>query len=102
VFSFVRWLPLSLVVMVGVGMGFMLIANTTNALVQTLLEDRLRGRVMGVYTLVFFGAMPIGSLLAGTLAARIGEPLTIIFSAVTLLTFSVLMIWRWPAIRALE
>jgi MFS family permease len=102
VFSFIRWLPLALVVMVGVGMGFMLIANTTNALVQTLLEDRLRGRVMGVYTLIFFGAMPIGSLLVGTLAARIGEPLTVIICGVTLLVFSLFMIWRWPAIRLLE
>jgi hypothetical protein len=71
-FSFIHWLPLSLLVMVGMGLGFMLAANTTNALVQTQVQDELRGRVMGVYTLIFFGAMPVGSLLAGLLASRLG------------------------------
>lgn len=88
--------------MVGVGLGFMLAANTTNALVQTLVQDDLRGRVMGVYTLVFFGAMPIGSLLAGALASRIGEPITVILSAVALLVFAILVWLMFPMICKLE
>jgi len=88
--------------MVGVGLAFMLVANTTNALVQTQVQDELRGRVMGVYTLVFFGAMPIGSLLAGLLASRLGEPPTVMLSAAGLLVF-VLLVWLlFPTLRKLE
>jgi MFS family permease len=102
VFSQMRALSFSLLAIVGVGLGFMLVANTTNALVQTQVHDELRGRVMGVYTLIFFGAMPVGSLLAGTLASRLGEPTTVILSAVALLVF-VLLVWLFfPAIRKLE
>jgi MFS family permease len=102
IFSFIHWLPLSLLAMVGMGLGFMLAANTTNALVQTQVQDELRGRVMGVYTLIFFGAMPVGSLLAGTLASHLGEPVTIILSAVLLLLFTLLVLLFFPALRRLE
>ncbi len=101
-FSFVRWLPLSLLAMVGMGLGFMLAANTTNALVQTQVQDELRGRVMGVYTLIFFGAMPVGALLAGTLASRLGEPVTVSLCAVLLLVFTLLIMLFFPALRRLE
>jgi MFS family permease len=101
-FAFIRWIPLSLLAMVGIGLGFMLIVNTTNALVQTLVQDQLRGRVMGVYTLIFFGAMPVGSLLAGSLASRLGEPLTVTLSAVAMLIFSLLIFLFFPAMRRLE
>ncbi len=84
-FAFIRWLPLSLLVMIGVGWGFMMITNNANTIVQSLVPDELRGRVMGVYILVFFGSMPLGSLLAGVLAARIGEPLSLMIGALVLL-----------------
>lgn len=102
IFSFMHWLPYSLLTMVGVGLGFMLVANTTNALVQTQVQDELRGRVMGVYTLVFFGAMPIGSLLAGSLASRVGEPVTVVLSSVGLLIFAFLVLLKFPRLRKLE
>ncbi len=70
IFAWLRWLPLSLVTLVGVGWGFMMVLNNSQAIVQSLVPDNLRGRVMGVYTLIFFGSMPIGSLLAGSLAAN--------------------------------
>jgi MFS family permease len=98
-FAWIRWLPLSLVTLMGVGWGFMMVTNNSQAIVQSLVSDRLRGRVMGVYTLVFFGSMPIGSLLAGTVAERIGEPLTVMLSAAFLL---ILAIGAWiflPDIR---
>jgi fucose permease len=57
---------------------------------------------MGVYTLVFFGASPIGSLMAGTLAARIGEPVTVILSAVLLLIYAGMVWWLSPGFRRLE
>lgn len=102
IFSQMRQLTFSLIAVVGVGLGFMLVANITNALVQTLVPDQLRGRVMGVYTLIFFGAMPFGSLLAGTLASRLGEPVTVILSASALLLFVLLVFLFFPTLRKLE
>jgi MFS family permease len=99
VITFIRWLPLSLVTLLVVGWGFMMVLNNSQAIVQSLVSDRLRGRVMGVYTLVFFGSMPIGSLLAGTLAEKIGEPLTVILGAGLLLVMAIAAWLFLPDIR---
>lgn len=101
-FALVRWLPLSLLALVGVGWSFMILFNTANALIQTLVADELRGRVMAIYSLTFFGAMPIGGLLAGLVASRIGEPDTVILGALISLAFAGLVWLRVPGLRALE
>lgn len=101
VFSVITWTPLSLLVLVGVGLGQMLLWNMLNTLIQTLVNDDLRGRVMGWYSLTFFGAMPIGALLAGGMADAIGEPTTVVITAVITLVFALLLVWRMPQIRAL-
>ena len=102
IFASVHWLPFSMAALVGCGWGFMTLANTTNAMVQTYVNDELRGRVMGIYTLIFFGAMPLGSLLAGIMASWIGEPMTIALNALVLLDFAML-IWLFkPNMRKLE
>jgi MFS family permease len=88
VFAWIRWLPLSLITLVVVGWGFMMVMNNSQAIVQSLVPDSLRGRVMGVYTLIFFGAMPLGSLLAGGAAEWIGEPLTVTIGAAILLVLA--------------
>jgi MFS family permease len=102
VFSFTRVLPVSLGVLVLVGLSFMILMNMSNALVQTHAPDELRGRVMGIYTLTFFGIMPLGSLLNGTLATRIGEPLTVTINAIFMLAFSTVIFLLVPRVRALE
>jgi MFS family permease len=99
VFAWIRWLPLSLVTLLGVGWSFMMVTNNSQAIVHSLISDRLRGRVMGVYTLVFFGSMPIGSLLAGTVAERIGEPLTVMLGAAFLLIMAIAAWIFLPDIR---
>jgi MFS family permease len=99
VFTAMRWLPLSLLTLVGVGWGFLVFANSANALVQNVVPDELRGRVMSIYTLAFFGLMPVGSLLAGALAAGIGEPLTVAIGALVLLVFSG---WVWVKVPELR
>ncbi len=99
IFAWVRWLPLSLFTLVGVGWGFMLVVNNSQAIVQSLVSDRLRGRVMGVYTLIFFGSMPLGSLLSGALAQRFGEPLTVGSGAVALFIFALIAWFFLPEIR---
>jgi len=102
IFSWLRILPLSLVALFGVGWSFILVANNSNAIVQTLVPDSLRGRVMSIYTLVFFSTMPLGSLFAGFTAERIGAPLTAMISSIVLLILSVGVYIFIPAIRAEE
>jgi len=80
-FSFVRRLPLSLVVLVGTGIANIFIFNLANALVQTLVRDDLRGRVMGIYSLTFFGFLPVGALWIGTMAERFGETAAVMMNA---------------------
>jgi MFS family permease len=99
IFAWIRWLPLSLMTLLGVGWGFMMILNNSQAIVQSLVSDRLRGRVMGVYTLVLFGSMPIGSILAGYLAEKIGEPLTVMLGAALLMVLAVAAWMFLPDIR---
>jgi len=101
VFTVVQGLPLSLAMLVGVGWGGMVLFNMANALVQSNVSDELRGRVMAIYTLTFFGGMPLGALWAGTLARFIGPPMTVMISGVITLTFAVLLWVTTPRLRRL-
>lgn len=102
VFSFVRWLPLSLIVLIGIGAASLLILNVVNGLVQTLVSDEFRGRVMGIYSISFFGFMPLGALLIGAFAEHLGEPMAIIINAVVLLLFATLIFFLVPKLRTLH
>lgn len=102
VFAATRWLPLSLVAMMGVGWGVIVLFNLANSLVQILVPDELRGRVISIYTLNFFGLMPIGALLAGAVAEAAGEPAAVTMSALIALAFALFLWWRAPGLRALE
>src|SRR5262249_8071970 len=73
--SRVVWLSLPLLVVVGFSM--MPRTAATNTILQTILEERMRGRVMSFYTMAVMGTAPFGSLIAGALAGRIGAPWTI-------------------------
>jgi MFS family permease len=98
-FALVRWFPLALVVLVGAGFSVILIFNLSNALIQSLVEDRLRGRVMSIYSLTFFGFMPIGSLWIGQAAQRLGEPWAVAVNAAALLAVT-LAVWAGtPSLR---
>lgn len=99
IFAWVRWLPLSVVLLVGMGWSFMMVVNNNNAMLQSEVPDNLRGRVMGVYTLVFFGSMPLGSLFAGTVAEKIGEPLTVMLGAGVLMGCAIAAWFFLPVIR---
>ncbi len=102
IFTWVRWLPLSLLTLAGVGAALILVVNLANALVQILLPDQLRGRVMGIYTFTFLGIMPIGGLLAGAIAEHLGGPITIAFSSLILLGFATIVWIGVPKLRTLE
>ena len=79
-FSFSRWLWLSLPLMFVTGMGMMQQMAATNTILQTIVDEEKRGRVMSYYTMAFVGMAPFGSLLAGAVAARIGAPHTLLIS----------------------
>jgi MFS family permease len=76
-FSISRIFWLSVALLVPMGYGLMLQLSSTNTLIQAMVPDRLRGRTMAVYAMMFMGMAPIGSLLAGALASHIGAPLTV-------------------------
>jgi MFS family permease len=76
-FSFSRSLWVALPLLLLTGLGFMVQMASSNTLIQTLVEDDKRGRVMSFYTMAFMGTTPFGSLLAGALAHRIGTPYTL-------------------------
>jgi MFS family permease len=76
-FGLSHWLWLSLLLMVFVGFGLMQCASACNTIVQSIVTDDKRARVMSYYTMAFFGAAPFGCLLAGVLAHRIGAPHTV-------------------------
>ena len=100
--SHVLWL--SLVLMVVVGFGLIQAAAVCNTIVQSLVPDDMRARVMGYYTMAFFGAAPFGSLMAGALAQHIGAPHTVMltgtFCIVGAAWFSMQLPKLRPAMRA--
>ena len=77
VFTYTSSLWLALPMLFLVGMGTMLSAASTNTVLQTIVEDRMRARVMSIYMMSFLGVTPIGALLAGMLAESIGPPATL-------------------------
>jgi MFS family permease len=102
VFASLRSTPLALAALVGVGASLILFYSLANTLVQTIADDALRGRVMGVYSFTFFGFLPIGALLAGTAAEALTEPWTVAAGAGVILVCAVVMQLLYPGLRRLE
>lgn len=101
-FSRMRALPLSLLAIAASGAALITIYNLCNSLIQTMVEDRLRGRVMGFYTLVFMGLLPVGSLLVGQVAAHIGAVTTVTLCS-GLTAACAVAVWALsPRVRALQ
>jgi MFS family permease len=101
-FSLVRWLPLSLAVLIGTGVAVIFIFNLANALIQTLVRDELRGRVMGLYSLTFFGFLPVGALWIGTMAERFGETAAVLMNAGIMLVLCTAIALSVPELRRLK
>ena len=92
---------LTLAVMPVIGLGLMVQMASTNTVLQTITDDDKRGRVMSFYSLAFMGMVPLGSLLAGSLAHSIGAPLTVILGGSCCIAGSIGFGWRLPALREL-
>ena len=95
--SHVLWL--SLLLMLFTGFGMMQGLTASNTIIQTLVPEDKRGRVMSYYTVAFVGMAPFGSLMAGGLAHAIGAPHTVIFSGVACIAGS---LWFWSRIKVIR
>ncbi len=100
-FSFTSIYPLSLVLALGLGVGFMIEFTIINTLLQTRVEDQLRGRVMALYTITFFGFAPFGNLAVGALSERIGLSYAIALFAIIGLALSLIVMRKIPQIKDL-
>jgi len=101
-FAWSRTLPLSLAMGFLSGFGLILYVATTNTLIQITTEDRYRGRVMSLYTLMFVGTAPIGALVSGSVAQRFGAPVATSVSALVLLGGALWMMRRLRVLAARE
>jgi len=81
-FSFTKTFSLALLFLFAAGFGMLLFFSTSNTLLQTIVPDEMRGRVMGVWSLVFGAMIPLGSLEAGAVAHWLGTALAIAFGAI--------------------
>lgn len=98
-FAFSRSTWLSLIILIFAGFGMMLQIASSNTLIQTIVDDDKRGRVMSLYTMSFMGMAPFGSLLAGALAGRIGATQTVLFGGLCCLAGSMYFLLRLPAFK---
>jgi MFS family permease len=87
--------------MVFAGFGLIQSASVSNTVIQSLVPEDKRARVMSYYTMAFFGAAPFGSLFAGALAHRIGAPHTVIVTGAFCVAGSLWFTFELPKIRAL-
>jgi MFS family permease len=99
-FGLSKFFWLSMLLMLVCGFGMMQQMAASNTIIQTVVDDRKRGRVMSFYTVAFVGMAPFGSLLAGALAHAIGAPLTVIFSGACCLAGAAWFSTQRSAIRA--
>jgi MFS family permease len=98
-FSQSRWYLASLCVLVPMGFSMMTQMASSNTLIQVMVPDRLRGRIMGVYSIVFMGMAPLGSLLCGALAERIGAQETLTIGGAIAVCGAILFAINLPKIR---
>lgn len=100
VFALSPWLPLSLAALAVAGFGVVVNGMSVSTMLQTIVDDRMRGRIMGIFSMAFLGMYPLGSLAGGALAEVIGAPYTMAIGG-GLCTIAALLLWRrMPALRA--
>ena len=93
-FAWARYLPLSMLLLAGLGASALIAVNATNALLQQSVPDAWRGRVIALYSMSFAGTAPIGGLLAGTLAERVGLAATLTLNGALIVAAGLFGRWR--------
>ena len=99
-FSQSRAIWLSAILLIPVGFSMQLQMSGTNTLLQAMVPNRLRGRLMSMFVMMFLGMAPVGSLLAGGLAKFFGAPMTVALGGVACLVGAALFWRKLPALRA--
>jgi MFS family permease len=94
-----QWVWLSVAFLLAVGAGMVISMGASNTILQTVVDEDKRGRVMGFYAMAFFGMAPFGSLAAGALAERFGAPATVLGCGVATLIGSALFARKLPELR---
>lgn len=98
-FSHAPSIPVSMALLLIAGFGMIVQIASSNTILQTLVEDDKRGRVMSIYTTALVGVAPIGSLSMGSLASHIGAPNAIAIGGFFCIVGSVLFAWKLPSLR---
>jgi MFS family permease len=100
VFSLSRWMWLSVLLLLPIGFTMMVQISSSNTLIQTMVPNALRGRVMSVYSMMFMGVAPFGALVAGWAADRIGAPRTVLIGGLMCVAAAAIFRWSLPRLRA--
>src|SRR5271167_2724259 len=98
-FSFSKSFWLSVALLIPVGYSVMLEMSGSNTLIQSMVPDELRGRAMAMYTMMFMGMAPIGSLLSGELAGAIGASRTAALGGLGAIAGGIAFVRHWPTLR---
>lgn len=99
-FGMSHTLWLSLILLVFAGFGLILTNSVSNTIIQSLVSEDKRARVMSYYMMAFFGAAPLGSLLAGTLAQKIGAPHTVMLTGLCCIAGAIWFNFELPKVRS--
>jgi predicted MFS family arabinose efflux permease len=99
-FAYMRVYAIALMLLFLVGAGLILAAASTNTILQTIAEDRLRGRIAAFYTLAFVGVTPLGNLAAGALAGLVGVQATFLVNGLVAACGALWLQRRLPVVRA--
>jgi len=100
-FSMSRSVELSLILLVTGGFGMMTTMASSNTVIQSIVDENMRGRVMSIYTLSFMGLLPFGNLLAGSVAQKIGTPATLLINGSLCIGASLLFMSKTKMIEPL-
>jgi MFS family permease len=98
-FSLSRLFLLSLVLMLITGFGMIMQMASSNTILQTIVDDDKRGRVMSFYMMAFMGTAPFGSLLAGGLASSLGAPNTLIIGGISCVLGAIIFASKLPDLK---
>ena len=93
-FAFSNIMAVSLLLMIIIGFGMMMQMSSTNTLIQSIVDDKMRGRVLSIYTMAFGSVTPFGSILTGSLSAKIGVQYTLACCA------AVCLLWSLSGLRS--
>jgi MFS family permease len=99
-FSLSRSTALSAALLVAAGFGMMASTASMNTIIQTIVDEEKRGRVMSLYTMAFVGLAPLGALIGGALADRLGAPLTVGIGGAACLVLALWFHRQLPELRA--